>query len=52
MLRSPGELAITHYGEALTVTDAAPIARPIPEVAPREPPTQPRGRELRLRSPG
>jgi alpha,alpha-trehalose phosphorylase len=51
-LVTPGTLQITHHGESLTVTDAAPIARPIPPVRSREPPTQPPGREPRRRSPG
>jgi alpha,alpha-trehalose phosphorylase len=52
LLATPGTLRITHHGESLTVTDAAPIARPISPVPPREPPTQPRGRAPRRRSPG
>ncbi|HEX3765662.1 MAG TPA: glycosyl hydrolase family 65 protein [Kofleriaceae bacterium] len=51
-LDSPGELHITHYGERLTVTDAAPSVRPLPAIPPREPPQQPRGRTPRRRSPG
>ncbi len=51
-LQTPGTARITHYGELLTVTDAAPVARPIPPIAPREPPNQPPGRAPRRRSPG
>lgn len=35
---------VTHYGEALTVTDTSPIARSLPPIAPREAPEQPPGR--------
>ena len=48
----PGQLTIAHYGETLTITDAAPVVRPIPPVPPREPPRQPPGREPARRSPG
>jgi alpha,alpha-trehalose phosphorylase len=51
-LRTPGTMKIAHYGEALDVTDAAPVERPIPPIPPREPPTQPPGRAPRRRSPG
>jgi alpha,alpha-trehalose phosphorylase len=51
-LRSPGTVRITHHGEALDVTDAAPVARPLPPIAPREPPAQPPGRTPHRRSPG
>jgi alpha,alpha-trehalose phosphorylase len=51
-LGTPGTLKVTHYGESLTVTDAAAIVRPIPPAPPREPPTQPPGRAPRRRSPG
>ncbi len=51
-LKTPGTLQLSHYGEHLDVTDAAPVARPIPPSVPREPPEQPRGRAPRRRSPG
>ena len=51
-LRTPGTIPIAHHGEALDLTDAAPIARPIPPIPQREPPTQPPGRAPRRRSPG
>ncbi|HEX8109273.1 MAG TPA: glycosyl hydrolase family 65 protein, partial [Kofleriaceae bacterium] len=51
-LRTPGTVRIAHYGEALEVTDTAPISRPLPPIPPREPPTQPPGRAPRRRSPG
>jgi alpha,alpha-trehalose phosphorylase len=42
---SAGErLDITHYGDAITVTADEPVTRPIPALAPREAPSQPRGR--------
>jgi alpha,alpha-trehalose phosphorylase len=50
-LKSPGTLRITHYGETLTVTDAAALVRPLPPITPRDPPTQPPGRAPRRRSP-
>jgi alpha,alpha-trehalose phosphorylase len=52
MLDREGSIRITHHGEALTVTGAAPVERPIPPCTPGEPPTQPPGREPRRRSPG
>ncbi|MDB4962856.1 MAG: Maltose phosphorylase [Myxococcales bacterium] len=51
-LATEGTLRITHYGESLTVTHTATIARPLPPVPWREPPKQPPGREPRRRSPG
>jgi alpha,alpha-trehalose phosphorylase len=51
-LRTPGTMPIAHHGEALDLTDGAPIARPIPPTPQREPPTQPPGRAPRRRSPG
>ena len=51
VLKSPATLSIVHYGEELTVSDAAPVVRPIPPIAPRDPPRQPRGRAPRRRSP-
>jgi alpha,alpha-trehalose phosphorylase len=51
VLKEPGAMRITHYGEPLTVTDGTPIARPIPPIPPRDPPPQPRGRAPRRRSP-
>jgi alpha,alpha-trehalose phosphorylase len=52
VLKSPGTLEIRHYGEQLTVTDTAPVSRPIPPIPPREPPQQPAGRGPHRRSPG
>jgi alpha,alpha-trehalose phosphorylase len=37
-------LEITHHGEKVTVDGKEPVRRPIPRLAPREAPTQPRGR--------
>ena len=51
-LIGPGTLQIAHHGERLTVTESAPVARPLEPVSPREPPTQPPGRAPRRRSPG
>jgi alpha,alpha-trehalose phosphorylase len=52
LTRGAGPLSITHHGEPLQVMAAAPVVRPIPAAAAREPPTQPPGREPRRRSPG
>jgi alpha,alpha-trehalose phosphorylase len=51
-LRTPGRMRITHHGVALDITDKAPVARPLPPIAPREPPVQPPGRAPHRRSPG
>jgi alpha,alpha-trehalose phosphorylase len=51
-LDGDGQLEIRHHGELVTVTGGAPVLRPIPVIARREPPTQPRGRSPRRRSPG
>ena len=51
-LMSQGSIQIAHHGEPITVDHGAPVTRPIPTIAPREPPTQPRGRTPRRRSPG
>jgi alpha,alpha-trehalose phosphorylase len=51
-LKTPGALQMSHYSERLTVTDAAPVTRPIPPPVLRDPPRQPPGREPRHRSPG
>lgn len=47
-----GSLTLAHYGEEFTLTDAAPVKRPIPPAPILEPPSQPVGREPRRRSPG
>jgi alpha,alpha-trehalose phosphorylase len=52
LTQGTGTLRILHHKEALTLTDSNPIERPIPALAPREPPTPPPGREPRRRSPG
>lgn len=52
LTQGAGSLQIIHHGERLTLTESAPIQRPIPPPPQREPPTQPRGREPRRRSPG
>jgi alpha,alpha-trehalose phosphorylase len=52
LTRGTGPLRILHHGEALCVTSAAPIARPIPPAPERRAPTQPPGRAPRRRSPG
>ena len=49
-LKTPGSLSIAHYGEPITVTDAAPVTRPIPPAVLRKAPEQPRGRAPRSRS--
>ena len=42
---SAGErLDITHYGDAITIAAKKPVTRPIPPLAPRDVPAQPRGR--------
>jgi alpha,alpha-trehalose phosphorylase len=51
-LRSPGTLQLEHYDELVTLADETPVSRPIPPIASREPPQQPRGRAPRRRSPG
>jgi alpha,alpha-trehalose phosphorylase len=52
-LKNPsGTMQIVHYGEPLTLSDSEPKRRAIPLAPPREPPTQPAGREPRRRSPG
>lgn len=50
-LSSSGTMQITHYGDTLSVSEGKTVARPIPPIPPREPPTQPRGRAPRRRSP-
>jgi alpha,alpha-trehalose phosphorylase len=52
LTRGKGPLELTHHGEALEVTDAGPVTRPIPPAPDRQPPTQPPGRAPRRRSPG
>jgi len=51
-LKTSGTVEVSHYGETLTVTGAAPVVRPLPPIAPRDPPTQPPGRAPRRRSAG
>ena len=50
--RGKGQVRIVHHGEALELSDAGPIARPIPPAEERKPPAQPPGREPVRRSPG
>jgi alpha,alpha-trehalose phosphorylase len=50
-LDSPGTLRVAHYREVLEVSQGTPVERPIPPIAPRQAPTQPRGRAPRRRSP-
>jgi alpha,alpha-trehalose phosphorylase len=45
-------LHLSHHGEPLDLTCAAPIIRPIPGAPERPAPSQPPGREPRRRSPG
>jgi alpha,alpha-trehalose phosphorylase len=51
-LGTPGELVLKHYDEPFTLHHGTPVARPLPAIAPREPPKQPPGRAPRHRSPG
>lgn len=52
LTRGSGTLQVLHHGEALTLTNSSPIERPIPPAVPREPASQPTGREPQRRSPG
>jgi alpha,alpha-trehalose phosphorylase len=52
LTRGTGTLNLLHHGEPLTLNDASPLKRPIPPIKPREPPSQPPGREPQRRSPG
>jgi alpha,alpha-trehalose phosphorylase len=52
LVRGTGPVQLRHYGEVLTLTGGESIARPIPSLPPRQPPSQPLGREPRQRSPG
>jgi alpha,alpha-trehalose phosphorylase len=44
-------LTVHHHGEEVELTKGTAERRPIPELTPREPPSQPKGREPRRRVP-
>jgi alpha,alpha-trehalose phosphorylase len=43
-LSTGDSLEVTHHGDGITVAADKPVSRPIPALAPREAPSQPRGR--------
>ena len=51
-LTSGESMEITHHGERLTVERGDPETRPIPRLAPQDPPSQPRGRAPQRRKRG
>jgi alpha,alpha-trehalose phosphorylase len=51
-LQTPGQMLLRHYDDSFTLGRGTPVVRPLPAIAPREPPKQPPGREPRHRSPG
>ncbi len=50
LLDKEGELELLHHGESITLTGSTAVERPIPGIVPREPPTQPFGRQPRARA--
>jgi alpha,alpha-trehalose phosphorylase len=50
-LRAGDRLELTHYGQEITVGTKEPVSVPIPPLASRDPPSQPRGRAPTRRRP-